>query len=169
MKKGLQIFLYLGLVCVLIYNIIIICKSFLYPNETPSIFGIKTFVVVSGSMEPELSIGDIVIVKEYGQNQLMEKDIISYREGQKIITHRIYSIMLVNGDIMYQTKGDNNNSFDSQLVKYDDIEGKAIFIIPKVGNILIFLQNKNIIMFIIIIYYILMLGMLYLKKSNKEV
>ena len=163
MRKGLKIFLYLVLVCVLTYNVVIICKSFLYSNEIPSIFGIKTFVVVSGSMEPELSIGDIV--KETGKNQLMEKDIISYREDQKIITHRIYSIMLVNGDIMYQTKGDSNNLFDNQLVKYDDIEGKVIFIIPKLGNILIFLQNKNIIMFIIIIYYILMLGMLY--KKNK--
>ena len=165
MKRGLKTFVYLLLVVLLIYNVTLICRSVIYPDETPSVLGIKTYVVVSGSMKPTLAIGDIVVVKKIEKNELLEKDIISYREGQKIVTHRIHSIMLVNGDIMYRTKGDSNNSYDRQLIKYDDIEGKVIFVIPNVGKFLIFLQNKNIIILIIVIYYILMLWQMFGKKK----
>ena len=45
------------------FNLIFITKAVKNPNKIPDFLGIKTFVIVSGSMEPNINIGDMVIVK----------------------------------------------------------------------------------------------------------
>ena len=82
-------------------------------SETPNFFGIKTFVIISGSMEPNLKISDIVIIKRCEQNELKENDIISFRSGQSVITHRINKIIETENGVEYITKGDNNNTKDN--------------------------------------------------------
>ena len=53
----LKIILTIILVPILLVNCILLFKSLIYPDKTPDIFGYKTFVVVSGSMEPEINVG----------------------------------------------------------------------------------------------------------------
>ena len=59
-KKIIITIVYIILIPLLIYNVTLIIKSILKPNKTPDFFGYKTYVIVSGSMEPSLKIGDIV-------------------------------------------------------------------------------------------------------------
>lgn len=151
----LYVIVYVILLIFLIYNVSLIVQSFVYPNKTPSFLGIKTYVIVSGSMQPELNIGDIAIVKETDSLNLKERDIISFREGESVVTHRIEQLQLTDTEIKYQTKGDNNNTVDQHLVESSNIEGKMIAKIPYLGYVLIFLQNKYVIIAIISIYYIL--------------
>ena len=155
MKKYCKYIVCTFLIIILIYNIIIIIKSLVNPNKTPSFLGIKTYIIVSGSMEPNLNIGDIVIVRE--TDNIKKGDIISFRENMEIITHRVNDIKLFDDEIKYQTKGDNNNSVDIELVELKNIEGKVINKIPKIGNVLILLQKKEIIIFAIVAYYIYMI------------
>lgn len=157
-KKGhskIYIVIYVVLLLLLVYNSTLIIQSIIFPNKTPSFLGIKTYVIVSGSMRPELNIGDIAIVKQVEETTLNTGDIISFREGQSVITHRIDSVQKTDNDIKYQTKGDNNNTTDQNLVKKNNIEGKMIGKIPYLGYLLILLQNKYIIITFIVIYYIL--------------
>ena len=155
MKKYCKYIVCTFLIIILIYNIIIIIKSLVNPNKTPSFLGIKTYIIVSGSMEPNLNIGDIVIVRE--TDNIKKGDIISFRENMEIITHRVNDIKLFDDEIKYQTKGDNNNSVDIELVELKNIEGKVINKIPKIGNVLLLLQKKEIIIFAIVAYYIYMI------------
>lgn len=85
-------------------------------------------------MTPELQIGDIVIVKNVKENEINEGDIISFRQGQNVITHRISEKFKENGQIQYKTKGDNNNTEDNQAITYKTIEGKVIRKFPRAGN-----------------------------------
>lgn len=156
-KKTIKVLAYVILIPLLIYNITIIAETFLFPKKTPSFFGIKTYIIVSGSMEPNLNIGDIVVVKSNKQKSLKKGDIISFRENQSIITHRINEVLKVDGEIKYKTKGDNNNVVDSELVKYENIEGKVILTIPKIGNVVLFLQKKEVIILVFIGFYVYML------------
>lgn len=128
-KKIIKTITYIVLVPLLIYNISLIIQALANPNKTPSFFGIKTYVIVSGSMMPELNIGDIVIVKSAEDYQ--EGDIISFRQGQNVITHRISEILKTENGILYKTKGDNNNTEDSGMIEIDAIEGKTIGKIPR--------------------------------------
>lgn len=152
-KKVLTVIVYILLIPLLIYNLSLIFQAVLKPNETPSFLGIKTYVIVSGSMQPELDIGDIVVVKDVEENELQKGDIISFREGQNVVTHRIIEIENKDNQEQFKTKGDNNNSVDNNPVKMDAIEGKVITAIPLIGNIALILQGKLTIILIVIIFY----------------
>ena len=162
-KKIFSILIYIILIPIIIYNIMLIIQAAKNPNETPSVAGIKTFVIISGSMEPELKIGDIVIIQKCEKSDLKEGDIISYRSGQSIITHRINKIIQKNDSIQYETKGDNNNISDRTYVKFDDIEGKLVQKVSNVGNIVLLLKNKVVIIIVLLIFYIL-----YIHNINVE-
>ena len=161
-KNAVYIIIYCILTIMMAYNISLIIQSVVSPNKTPSFFGIKTYVIISGSMEPNINIGDMVITKS-NEDELEVGDIISYRKGQSVITHRISQILEdENGEKTYRTKGDNNNAEDGEEIYLKDIEGKVIKVIPKIGKISLLLQNKIIIIMIIFIFYI------YISKNYKK-
>lgn len=150
-----RIVIYILIIPIIIYNISLIVFSIINKNETPNFFGIKTFVIVSGSMQPDLMIGDIVIVKKCEENDINIGDIISYRAGQSVITHRVIEFSENDGQTGYITKGDNNNVKDNVVVKFEDIEGKYIGKISKLGNVVLFLKNKIVIISIILMFYLI--------------
>lgn len=164
LKKITSITLFVLLNFILLYNTTIIIKSIVYPDKTPSFFGIKTYTIISGSMQPELNIGDVIIVKETNDLELNIGDIISYRSGQSIVTHRIHKINYKNGRKYYITKGDYNNVEDSITITIDSIEGKVVNKLSGIGNITLLLQNKYSIIAITMLFFIYLL----LKKNKKE-
>lgn len=89
-------------------------------GETPSIFGYSVFRVSSGSMEPELQIGDVILMKECNPMELKIGEIVTYKGvyGEmvgKAVTHRVVKEPFIKGNDYYiQTKGDA-----SQVVDYD--------------------------------------------------
>ncbi len=170
-KKIFNIIIYIILIPILVYNLSLIIQAISNPRETPSFFGIKTYVIISGSMQPELEIGDIVIVKKVGKNQLEKGDIISFRQGQNVITHRIYEIVTEDNETKIATKGDNNNVKDDKSITYADIEGKVIKKIPKLGLIALTLKGKMTILIIAIIVYIYLIydGIIKRKKSKRRI
>ena len=154
---------YIIIFLVISVNAILIFKSVYMPNKTPSILGKKAFVIVSGSMIPEIQIGDVVIIKD--DNNVKVGDIIAFRRESTVIVHRIIHELNVNGNVMYQTKGDNNNVADSELVEKSSIEGICIGKIPYIGKALMFLYN-NLTVVIVIIIVILVLK--YYLTREKE-
>lgn len=163
-KNIVNIIINIMLVIVMTYNISLIIQKIIYKDRTPSFLGIKTYVVISGSMKPNIEIGDVVLVKK--EEELKEGDIISYRKGNSVITHRITSIAEENGEKIYKTKGDNNNTEDSEQITNEIIEGKVIKTIPKIGNVTFILKNK-----ITILIAVILLGkyMLNSYKKNKRI
>ena len=125
----------------LIINVTLIVKSFVYPNEVPSFLGYKPFIVLSGSMEPEFYSGDLVLVKEVATNTLQVGDVISYREGNSVITHRIVEITESTSGRKFTTKGDNNNVNDRNQVLESMVEGQYLLHVSKLGNFAIFMQT----------------------------
>lgn len=170
-KKIFNTVIYLILIPVLVYNISLIIQALINPKETPSFLGIKTYVIISGSMQPELDIGDIVVVKKVEKKQLNKGDIISFRQGQNVITHRIYDITLEENELKIQTKGDNNNTKDEGIITYNDIEGKVIKKVSKLGNIVITLKGKKIILIIILIIYVYLIydGIVKKRKNKRRI
>lgn len=159
-KKIRKALIYIIIIPLLLYNAIILFQVFANGNTTPNVFGYKTFVIVSGSMEPELEIGDIAVVKNVNKDELQVGDVISFREGNAVVTHRITEI---TEEGKYKTKGDANNTEDTNPVDFINIEGKLSFRISKVGYAVIFIQNKIGIVIIGVIIYIL-----YIHNKNAE-
>lgn len=140
---------YIIIFVIILVNAILVIKSINNPNKTPDIFGKKAFVIISGSMIPKIQVGDIVIVNN--TNNAKINDIIAFKRGSTVIVHRIIKEMDVSGKLMYQTKGDNNNIPDTELVDISEIEGVYIGKIPFIGKILMFMYNNLSIIVVLIV------------------
>ena len=113
------------------------------------VFPVRPLVILTGSMEPKIMPGDVVLIekmqKEEDIQKLSEGDIINFDRDDKInITHRIKKVKIdENGNRTFITKGDNNKSEDSQEVDPNDIRGIVHHWIPKIGLPMLMLKAKN--------------------------
>ena len=100
----------------------------------PHFIGYETYVVVSGSMEPNIPVGSIVYSKKADPAALQTGDVIVFVDparGTTPITHRVVTNDTAAGAIV--TKGDANEKNDISKVTYLNVEGKVIFHIPQMG------------------------------------
>ncbi len=165
--KVISIITYIILIPIIIFNFTLIIKSFINPNKTPDFFGYKNFVIVSGSMEPTIKIGDAIFVKEVPEEEIKEKDIISFDEDGVIVTHRVVDIIEEDGVKKYKTKGDNNNTSDKELTTYDKIEGKYQFKINQFGLIIDILKNRFTLIALILIVVLVSLNKSRIDKKKQ--
>lgn len=101
--------------------------SALAGNALPMPFGIGTAVVMSGSMEPTLSVNDLVVIGE--DESYAVGDIVVYQSSDGLVIHRIVKIE----DEMITARGDANNAEDDPIPSIY-IKGKMILAIPHVGG-----------------------------------
>jgi signal peptidase len=102
--------------------------SNLVGNRLPMPFGYGASVVLSGSMEPVLSVNDLVILKE--TQDVAFGDVVVYESGGDLIIHRV---LVVDGDTI-TTKGDANNVADEPFDR-SCIRGKMIAVFPVIGGL----------------------------------
>ena len=170
-KNVLIYLLYIIIIPIIIYDMFLIIQTLIKPGVTPDFFGFKTFSIISGSMEPKIVIDDIVIVKSVDKNQIRVNDIITFKTENEIITHRVIKIELIDNNLIYTTKGDSNEVTDIEKIEYNQIEGKYVGKIPKIGKLLTLLKNKlvfSIILILLIISYILQRKNIQKKIKRKE-
>lgn len=128
---------------ILLVNMTLIVKSYVNPNQVPDFMGYKPFIVLSGSMEPEIMTGDMVLVKNTDAGNLQEGDVIAFKSGEAVVTHRIMEVKTENGEVSYVTQGDANDSPDQTSVKPADVEGIYKNRIPGAGNVAMFMQTTT--------------------------
>ena len=127
----------------LLINVTLIVKSYTSPDKVPDFLGYKPFIVLSGSMEPSIMTGDMVFVKETDPDSLKVGDVIAYKSGSAVVTHRIVEVKSENGETRYVTQGDANNAADQGLVKPADVEGIYQRRIAGAGNLAMFMQTTT--------------------------
>ncbi len=119
--------------------------------------GIKLYTVQSGSMEPAVSAGSLVLSKPTEDYQI--GDIVTFKAEEDrlvnnpkyTITHRIFEINETEIGIEYVTKGDANDTRDSQAISKDLILGKTIFSIPFLGYPVSFAKTREGLIILIVI------------------
>lgn len=107
-------------------------------QKLPTVLGFTGVTVISGSMEPEISVGDYVIIKKPKKEDIQKGTIITFEQDGVLVTHRVESVV---SDGVYSTKGDANNTVDSQLVKFENILGTSVLVVPKFGKLLLWLRT----------------------------
>jgi signal peptidase I len=104
--------------------------------RVPSIGSYMWMSVLSNSMKPVFSAGDLIIDKKVEVKDLKTGDIVTFVWGTSLSTHRIAEVISDNkGNISFKTKGDNNNVIDLDVVDSNKIVGKYAFKVPFVGYI----------------------------------
>ena len=168
MKKDFKIIVITILLIILIINVSIIIQTKTKPNLVPNIFGFKPFIVLSGSMESKINVGDLVFVKEVNPSKLQVGDIIAFRDSENIVTtHRIVDIETKDNEICFVTKGDANNANDDGIVYPSMVEGKYQTKIAKLGNAILFIQQP--VGFVIMLMAISIICLLVYSCQSKKV
>lgn len=116
------------------FNIYLWNARSLTGNALPMPFGFGTAIVLSGSMEPTLSVDDLIIVK--AQEQYAVGDVVVYQSGSMVVVHRIVSI---DGETVI-TQGDANNAADGEM-HISAIKGRVIGSVKNAGGIVRLLKS----------------------------
>lgn len=130
-----RILFLLAMLAVLLIALYPFAAKHLLGVKHPTVFGYSTAVVVSGSMSGSIEVNDVVVIHK--QDMYKPDDIISYLQGDILITHRIAA----QQQDAFITKGDANDTADSDPVFPEQIVGKVVMIIPKVGALIAFLHT----------------------------
>ncbi len=134
--KILKTLYYLFLICISAVALLLIISIF------PVTGNIKFLTVLSGSMEPAIHTGSVVIVKPSASYAV--GDVITFGPNTKTqipTTHRIMEIRAQEGQMVYKTQGDANNAEDSKEVFRKDIIGKVYISMPYAGFVIDFVRK----------------------------
>jgi signal peptidase len=131
-------------IIILMLSLVIIAKKKIYPDKVPDVMGIKPFIVLTDSMNPEIYSGDLVITKNIEISKLKKGDIIAVRDKEEnvVILHRIEEINIEDENkISFRTKGDCNENVDKLVANEENIEGIYWIKISKLGNVAMFIRT----------------------------
>ncbi len=104
------------------------------------LFGVHPSLIGSGSMSPNILVGDIVVAREVPVESVQVGDIITFYQDGVTIVHRVIDIQNNAGKITFITRGDANDSVDPPVL-VENYRGKVVFWIPKIGWVSIFVRN----------------------------
>ncbi|MBR4020580.1 MAG: signal peptidase I [Firmicutes bacterium] len=137
-SKGVRdvIRMILLIVCGLILgiNVYMANAKSLVGNQMPMPFGYGAAVVLSGSMEPAMSVGDLILVQEAAS--FAEGDVVVYQDINSLVVHRVIKV----NDKSVVTKGDANNVADGKIA-LEQVKGKVFFTIPMIGHLVNFMKS----------------------------
>ena len=154
------------------------------PTKTVDILGFKSYVIVSPSMEPDIMVNDLIVIRKTKEEDLDVRDVITFfvyipeLGRENAVTHYIGDIVEVNGETVYKTQGANKelNDFDewknkdneSIEITYDDIEGRVALVIPKFGHAVNLIKDPISLGLFIVNGFIIYLLIKVFKSKEKE-
>lgn len=110
--------------------------------------GYKVLAVQSGSMEPTIPVGSVIITKPSSDftfplptHKFLKGDVIAFSTGKIIVSHRVIETVKQDGQFFYKTKGDANEEADQDLVAEKNVVGKVKLTIPYIGLIVNFAKQ----------------------------
>ncbi|MGB4588769.1 MAG: signal peptidase I [Clostridiaceae bacterium] len=164
--KGLKVIKDIIAMILILVFIAIAGISFFSAPKDKGLFGIKGYVVVSGSMESEILPGDFIFVKTGSYTNIKEKDIITFIRNEEIVTHRAIDITKEG----ITTKGDANNVQDESKVQSEDYIGTYLIRLPYFGYFIVWLQKPLVFISICILLagYLISIYIIDAKREKKE-
>lgn len=134
-------------------SIVVIFIVLIIPLTVPKLFGYDIYGILSNSMEPKITTGSIVYVKQVDPLSIQENDIITYKMDAKssvVATHRVVKVNKEKKN--YITKGDNNDTNDALPVSFNRLLGKTVWSIAYLGDFSLFLHSSNGIACVILLF-----------------
>jgi len=178
-KKGYRVFSFIRKIFIYLLAVIIIIAALLFAasnSPSKSLFGFRYYTVLTPSMEPAYSVGDMVFVKIEKADKIKVGDVITFNpssDSEAYLTHRVIEKLpdyQGSGVTCFKTKGDANDSEDSFLIDEDRVIGPVVFAVPKMGYVVRFFQLRwyLIVPLIALVFVFFKLMGIYLDPSKKK-
>jgi signal peptidase I len=104
----------------------------------PRAIGAVPLTVLTGSMQPALSPGDLVVVRPMPADDIRVGDVITFQpvsDDPTLVTHRVVGVTLGSAGVAgFTTQGDDNNAADAPIVA-DQVKGRVVYSVPLVGHL----------------------------------
>lgn len=180
-EKGLKIFkiivstlIGLLLIGIIFLNISFFVSQNMLRNNEKGIFSVYPLVAKAQSMVPVFKKGDLIFTKRTDVSQIKKGDIISffnvYSRDKDIVTHRVVKVDKEQGILLFDTKGDANDSEDKYSVLDTNVIGVYMFRIPYLGHLVEFIQKPfGLVISLLIIALIYVAIILINHKQNKNI
>lgn len=125
---------------ILINAFVVLLFLFLITLLALPFFGFTPHAVVSGSMEPRLPVGSLILSKVTEPKIIKEGDIITFRISHNSVNKATHRVVMVE-ESSFITKGDNNKDIDVNPISFKDLIGKVVFSLPLLGFFYYFLST----------------------------
>lgn len=134
----------------------------------PRLMGMRCFAVTSGSMEPALPVGTLVLTEAVDFDTIRERDVLTFssKDGQSFFTHRVTAVD-AKAKLLY-TKGDANDYGDPAPTAYDYVAGRVTRSIPYLGYVKLLFSSvyTYMVMAAAILLYLAVLTVTAVKKGR---
>ena len=174
---------------ILFYGLLFLMSAYILlewfaPNQTIKVIGVKPYVVVSPSMEPDIMVGDIVFIRPAEEDDLAIGDVITFYAylpaigSVQLVTHYIADIIETDDEtLIYKTQGANKAPEDVDQwrdeagnpvdITIDDIVGELWFTLPFFGYAFFALRNPIMLGLILLNVAIVIVIIKYIKSGKK--
>jgi signal peptidase len=132
----------------------------------PLAFGDRPFTVLTGSMEPTIAAGDVVIEERISPLEARLGDVVTFKDPEdqgRLLTHRVRSIRRDGPFLRFVTQGDANNTVEHWRIPLDGQLGRVLYAIPWVGHLTVLTQTRTGLLLILFVP-LLLLGMDELRR-----
>ena len=134
-------------IALILVSVFVLLSVVLTPaGQVPRVMGFSVFRVLTGSMEPEIPEGSLLLVRQADADTIQVGDVISFFSPDPTLegavnTHRVVDIRTENGGRIFYTKGDANVLEDAYPVREDMVVGKAVHVFTGLGKVVAVLSN----------------------------
>ena len=127
-----------NIISTLLVVVMVLAAVFLMGSR---LMGYECYSVISGSMEPTYSVGDLIYVKDVDVNKIQVNDPITFVLNEDLVVATLRVVEIDAENKHFYTKGDANEIVDSAPVHFNNVIGVPQFSIPKLGYVSDFIQN----------------------------
>jgi signal peptidase I len=110
----------------------------------PNAFHAKSLTVMSGSMEPTIGTGDVVVARQTSPMDVRVGDIVTFRDPlnhDRLITHRVREMHVKGDDVVFTTRGDANTGEEHWAVPKTGTIGRVAYHVPRLGYFMVWFHS----------------------------
>lgn len=146
MKHVLRVANALAVVVIVVAFLVLLRTVFTPAGQIPTFGGYGVMRTLTGSMEPEIPVHSLIVVKEVDPSDLAVGDVITFHSTDGALegslnTHRITGVSDQGGSLAFRTKGDANAAEDADLVPAANVVGRVVFVSAGLGVVVSLLTN----------------------------
>lgn len=111
----------------------------------PNAFHAKSLTVMSGSMEPTIGTGDVVVARQTAPMDVRVGDVVTFRDPlnhDRLITHRVREMHVKGDDVVFTTRGDANTGEEHWAVPKSGTIGRVAYHVPRLGYFMVWFHSR---------------------------
>jgi signal peptidase len=135
-----------GTVSVVTWAVIACAAAVALAVGLPGLFGYKSFTVMSGSMEPAIGTGSVVVERPIAPREARVGDVVTFKDPEgtgRLITHRVTRVRVSGPTASFVTKGDANTTVERWNVPAGGSIGRVAYDVPKVGYAMVLAGGRH--------------------------